>query len=76
MQVTNDGVYNSIINGYADWVYEEEFSMSQAFFWSPDGKKIAFYRTDESAVVEYNMQKFTGLYPEDYLFKYPKAGRR
>ncbi len=74
VQVTNDGVYNSIINGYADWVYEEEFSMSQAFFWSPDGKKIAFYRTDESAVVEYNMQKFTGLYPEDYLFKYPKAG--
>lgn len=74
VQVTNDGKVNNIINGYADWVYEEEFSMSKAFFWSPDGKKIAFYRTDESDVVEYNMQKFTGLYPEDYLFKYPKAG--
>jgi dipeptidyl-peptidase 4 len=73
-QVTTDGKKNSIINGYADWVYEEEFAMDKAFFWSPDGSKIAFYRTDESGVKEYNMQKFTDLYPEDYLFKYPKAG--
>lgn len=75
-QVTNDGEKNKIINGYADWVYEEEFAFSKAFFWSPDGSKIAYYRTDESEVPEYNMQKFTGLYPEDYLFKYPKAGEK
>ncbi len=73
-QVTTDGKKNSIINGYADWVYEEEFAMDKAFFWSPDGSKIAYYRTDESKVMEYNMQKFTELYPQDYLFKYPKAG--
>ncbi len=75
-QVTNDGEKNKIINGYADWVYEEEFAFSKAFFWSPDGSKIAYYRTDESEVPDYNMQMFTGLYPEDYLFKYPKAGEK
>jgi dipeptidyl-peptidase 4 len=53
-QVTHDGKKNHIINGAADWVYEEEFSMAKAFEWSPDGKKIAFIRFDESEVPEFN----------------------
>lgn len=73
-QITKDGEYNKNINGFADWVYEEEFAFDQAFFWSPDGKKIAYYRFDESNVQEFVMPKFNGLYPEDYSFKYPKAG--
>ena len=73
-QITHDGKWNHIINGSADWVYEEEFSMAQAFEWSPDGKKIAFLRFDESEVPEFNMQMWGALYPEDYKFKYPKAG--
>ena len=44
IQVTTDGVYNQIINGATDWVYEEEFGFDKAFFWSVDGEKIAFYR--------------------------------
>ena len=74
-QVTTDGAYNSIINGSTDWVYEEEFEFAPAFFWSPDGKKIAFYRFDESRVKEYNMELFSGLYPTDYKYKYPVAGK-
>ncbi len=75
-QITTDGKFNYIINGSADWVYEEEFSFAKAFFWSPDSRKIAYYRFDESAVKEYNMQLWneTPLYPTDYRFKYPKAG--
>lgn len=73
-QVTKDGKENAIINGAADWVYEEEFSMAQAFTWSPDGKKIAFIRFDESEVPVFNMQLWGPLYPKDHLFKYPKAG--
>ncbi|MEZ4722616.1 MAG: DPP IV N-terminal domain-containing protein, partial [Flavobacteriales bacterium] len=72
--LTTDGEWNKIINGFADWVYEEEFSFDKAFFWAPDGSRIAYYKTDESEVKEFNMQKFTGLYPEDYRYKYPKAG--
>ena len=75
-QLTFDGETNRIINGAADWVYEEEFSMAQAFKWSPDGKKIAFIRFDESNVPEFNMQTWGPLYPEDYKFKYPKAGEK
>ncbi len=73
-QLTTDGEDRKIINGSTDWVYEEEFGFSKAFFWSPDGNKIAFYRFDESDVVEYNMQMWGELYPEDYRYKYPKAG--
>jgi dipeptidyl-peptidase-4 len=74
IQITQDGEWNKVINGNADWVYEEEFSMSKAFEWSPDGSKIAFWRFDESGVKEYNMQLWGSLYPQDYKFKYPKAG--
>ncbi|WP_018476508.1 S9 family peptidase [Pontibacter roseus] len=73
-QITNTGKFNSIINGYADWVYEEEFSFAQGFHWSPDGSKIAFYTFDETKVPEFNMQMWGELYPQDYKFKYPKAG--
>ena len=73
-QVTFDGVRNEIINGAPDWVYEEEFGFSQGFHWSPDGKKIAFYRFDERRVKEFHMTMFGPLYPESYKFKYPKAG--
>ncbi|WP_026968868.1 S9 family peptidase [Algoriphagus terrigena] len=75
-QITTDGEWNKVINGSADWVYEEEFSMAQAFKWSTDGKKIAFIRFDESQVPEYNMQLWGSLYPKDYKFKYPKAGEK
>lgn len=73
-QVTTDGKINEIINGAADWVYEEEFEFSKAFFWSPDGNAIAFYRFDESKVREYQLTYYGDLYPEQYKYKYPKAG--
>jgi dipeptidyl-peptidase-4 len=76
IQVTQDGKYNEIINGGTDWVYQEEFSFTHAFFWSPDSKQIAFYRFDESEVKEFSMTMFTGLYPTEYKFKYPKAGEK
>lgn len=74
VSVTNDGEWNSIINGNCDWVYEEEFGFTQAYQWSPDGKYIAYYRFDESSVPEYTLPIYNGLYPENYTYKYPKAG--
>ena len=66
-QLTFDGRFNHIINGLPDWVYEEEFSFARAFAWSPDGRKIAYLRFDESRVKQYNMNRFAGgLYPELY----------
>jgi len=75
-QITSDGMFNKLIHGSTDWVYEEELSMTRAFEWSGDGKQIFYLTFDESGVREYNMQKWNKgqLYPEDYKFKYPKAG--
>ncbi len=73
-QITTDGKLNEVINGATDWVYEEEFGFTQGFFWSPDGKKIAFYRFDERNVKEYQLTYYGDLYPEQYKYKYPKAG--
>lgn len=73
-QITTDGKFNHIINGTCDWVYEEEFEFSKAFFWSSDSRKIAFYRFDESRVKEYTLTFYGDLYPELYTYKYPKAG--
>ncbi|MFY9307852.1 MAG: S9 family peptidase [Bacteroidia bacterium] len=76
-QVTTDGKQNSIINGATDWVYEEEFAISTAYFWSPDSKKIAYYKFDESQVKEFSFDEFNKqLYPTQYRFKYPKAGEK
>jgi dipeptidyl-peptidase-4 len=73
-KLTQDGKRNKIINGTTDWVYEEEFSITKAYGWSPDSKYIAYLRFDEKAVPEYSMDTYGGLYPEAYTFKYPKAG--
>ena len=73
-QITRDGQENAILNGYADWVYEEELDMSSAASWSPDGSKIAFLRFDQRRVKEYNFALYDNLYPTDFKYKYPKAG--
>ena len=72
--ITTDGVKNEIINGAVDWVYEEEFAMSQGYCWSSDGQRIAYYRFDESKVKEYSMDIYGDTYPKKETYKYPKAG--
>ena len=52
-RLTSDGS-DVILNGYASWVYYEEIlgrpSRYKAFWWSPDSRKIGFYRFDNSQV--------------------------
>ena len=73
--ITTDGEWNKIINGTADWVYEEEYGFTKAYAFSPDSKKIAYLRFDESQVPLFEMMRFDGeLYNKPYQFKYPKAG--
>lgn len=78
IQVTSSGEQQRIINGSTDWVYEEELSLTKAFYWSPESSKLAYYIFDESHVKEYNMQLWEkdAFYPNDYRYKYPKAGER
>jgi len=73
-KITDDGAWEQIINGGTDWVNEEEFAFTRAFFWSPDSKKIAFYKFNESHVKRFSMTQYGELYPTSYQYKYPKAG--
>lgn len=74
-QMTIEGSKNELIFGATDWVYEEEFSFAKAFWWSPDGQKIAYLAFDESEVKEFTMTLYNDeMYPEYETFKYPKVG--
>lgn len=77
VQVTTDGKRNEVINGSTDWVYEEEFSTTRLMEWSPQSDFLAFVRSDESQVKAYSMPIYgDGLYPTDYVYKYPKVGEQ
>lgn len=54
VRVTDDGSAASRIKyGTASWVYGEELSQVDAMWWSPDSRKLAFYRFDENKVRDY-----------------------
>ena len=74
--LTRDGKAGSIINGAPDWVYEEEFGLTRAFDWSPDGRYLAYYRFDERGVRQFTIPMYRGGYPEQVSYKYPRAGEK
>jgi len=70
-----------IYNGYSSWVYMEEIltraSKYSAFWWSPDGEKIAFLRTDETEVPVFTLNRLDepdGIHGTLEVVPYPKAG--
>ena len=73
IRLTTDGS-DDIINGTTDWVYEEELGLRDAFRWSPDSKRLAFWRFDQRAVPAYPIVDDLGTYPKVSTLRYPKAG--
>jgi len=71
--LTTDG-HKDLRNGYPDWVYPEELSQYDAFWWSPDSTKIAFMQFDESPVTKYPIVHDVAPKPRFELQSYPKAG--
>ncbi len=74
--LTTDGSDGTIINGTFDWVYEEEFGLRDGWQWSPDGRRIAFFKLDESETRSFPLMNNTTRYPERTEFRYPKAGEQ
>jgi len=78
--LTFDG-QETVLNGKTDWVYPEELGQREAFWWSPDGTKIAFLQFDEREV--YGFPIVHDLTPDRRpafeslleIERYPKAGR-
>lgn len=59
---------------YGESVHRNEFGITKGTFFSPDGKKLAFYRMDQSMVTDYpqvNTFERSATYEPD---KYPMAG--
>ncbi len=77
--LTSDGS-EVILNGYASWVYYEEIfgrsSNYKAFWWSPDSKKLAFYRFDNSEVAMFPIYSPFGQQGSLNRTRYPKAGQK
>jgi dipeptidyl-peptidase-4 len=61
-------------NGFPDWVYPEELNQYDAYWWSPDSKKIAYMQFDESPVAKYPIVHDVAPKPELELQGYPKSG--
>src|SRR5215213_6684995 len=75
-QLTRDGG-EKILNGYLDWVYEEELygrGLKRGYWWSPDSMHIAFLRTDEAPVPKFVLPDDTVLDQKVENTDYPQAG--
>ena len=70
-QLTTDGSPNVV---YGSAVHRNEFGITTGTFWSPDGKKLAFYRMDQSKVTDYPQVDIDTRIATCKPDKYPMAG--
>ncbi len=75
-RITDNGEENMVLNGFADWTYEEEFYLTKAFCWSPKSDKLAFLSFDQTQVPIYPLQVWEGLYTHSRELRYSKAGEK
>jgi len=67
----------TLLNGILDWVYMEELFTRgdvRAFWWSPDGERIAFLEFDESPVPRYPIVDQVNRDAPVTFQRYPRPG--
>ena len=76
-QLTTDGS-DSLLNGTLSWVYwEEVFGRADiGYWWSPDSRALAFFRTDESGVSVQHYVDVKPWTPRVIKQRYPKIGEK
>jgi dipeptidyl-peptidase-4 len=75
-KLTTDGNDN-VMNGKLDWVYEEELAnraTGRAYEWSPDGKKIAYLRLDDTPVPRYPLTHYLSDHVSLTEERFPQSG--
>jgi len=73
-RLTSTGT-ETVWNGVFDWVYEEEFGLTQAWDWSPDGRRIAYWQTHVADVPTIQITDWEGQYPAWTVMPFPKVGQ-
>ena len=63
--------YNIVLG---ESVHRNEFGINGGLFWSPKQSKLAFYRMDQSMVVDYPLVNTRAREAEPMPIKYPMAG--
>lgn len=71
MQVTTDAG-DGVVIGHS--VHRDEYGIHKGTFWSPNGKKLAFYRMDERMVSPYYVEDISTQPSTFNKFRYPMAG--
>lgn len=74
--LTTEG-HDDLFFGRLDWVYQEELygrGNFQGYWWSPDSRRIALLRLDESPVEEFVLVRSKPARPEVERTNYPKTG--
>ena len=74
--LTTDG-HSQLLNGRLDWVYQEDIygrGTHRAYWWSPDGSRIAFLQLDEAPVPEFAVIDHIPYRQDVEITDYPKAG--
>ncbi|MBA6154225.1 S9 family peptidase [Gelidibacter maritimus] len=76
--ITTDGNEdNQVKYGIATWVYGEELGQNTAMWWSPDSKKVAFYRFEEKDAIKYYvLYHQTKIQDSVEVEAYPKVGAK
>ena len=70
-QLSTDGSREIV---YGQSVHRDEFGIEKGTFWSPDGKRLAFYRMDQSMVSDYPQVDIFNRVATYQPDKYPMAG--
>ncbi|MDZ4839622.1 MAG: DPP IV N-terminal domain-containing protein [Bacteroidota bacterium] len=73
MQITRDSLKGKL-NGTE--VHRSEFGITKGTFWSVSGKKLAFYRKDESMVTQYPIMNLEAVPGNSTQLRYPMAGQK
>jgi dipeptidyl-peptidase-4 len=71
--LTRDGG-GLVRNGMAEFIAQEEMGRDTGYWWSPDEKRIAFTRTDDSGVLEVERFEILAEGAQAYRQRYPAAG--
>ncbi|MFM7710996.1 MAG: alpha/beta fold hydrolase [Ferruginibacter sp.] len=69
--VTTDGSADIV---YGSTVHQSEFGITKGTFWSPSGKRLAYYRMDQTMVPDYPIVNWSERPAKVENLRYPMAG--